>query len=87
MPPSGSAARRSRRPVGVVDTGVATALDQALPATPSTDDGTGSTLTAQLLELRLREAGVDVTLEITPGGHSVADKLPLLVDWLLDASS
>jgi hypothetical protein len=42
---------------------------------------------AQLLELRLQEAGVDVTLEITPGGHTVADKLPLLVDWLLDASS
>jgi acetyl esterase/lipase len=42
---------------------------------------------AQLLELRLREAGVDVTLEITPGGHTVAEKLPLLVDWLLDASS
>ena len=42
---------------------------------------------AQLLELRLREAGIDVTLEITPGGHTVADKLPLLVDWMLDASS
>jgi acetyl esterase/lipase len=42
---------------------------------------------AQLLELRLRDAGVDVTLEITPGGHTVAEKLPLLVEWLLDASS
>jgi acetyl esterase/lipase len=41
---------------------------------------------AHLLELRLREAGVDVTLEIMPGGHTVAEKLPLLVDWLLDAS-
>jgi acetyl esterase/lipase len=42
---------------------------------------------AQLLELRLREAGVDVRLEITPGGHTVDDKLPLLVDWLLEASN
>ncbi len=42
---------------------------------------------AQLLELRLRETGVDVTLAITPGGHTVDDKLPLLVDWLLEASS
>lgn len=42
---------------------------------------------AQLLELRLREAGVDVQLEILPGGHTVDDKIPLLVDWLLDASS
>jgi acetyl esterase/lipase len=41
---------------------------------------------AQLLDVRLREAGVDVTLEITPGGHTVAEKLPLLVDWLLDAA-
>ncbi len=42
---------------------------------------------AQLLELRLRESDVDVTLEITPGGHTIAEKLPLLVGWLLDASS
>ncbi len=41
---------------------------------------------AQLLDLRLREAGFDVTLEITPGGHTVAEKLPLLVHWLLEAS-
>lgn len=42
---------------------------------------------AQLLQLRLLAAGVDATLEITPGGHTVDDKLPLLVSWLLDASS
>ncbi len=42
---------------------------------------------AQLLELRLREAGADVNLEIMPGGHTVDDKLPLLVDWLREASS
>lgn len=42
---------------------------------------------AQLLDLRLRESGVDVTLAITPGGHTTAEKLPLLVGWLLDASS
>ena len=51
------------------------------------DDGVSYIDAAQLLELRLREAGVDVKLEITPGGHTVDDKLPLLVDWLLDASN
>ncbi len=40
---------------------------------------------AQLLRLRLAEAGHDVTLTIEPGGHTVDDKVPQLVEWLASA--
>ena len=41
---------------------------------------------AQLLRLRLAEAGRDVTLAITPGGHTIDDKVPQLVEWLTAAA-
>ena len=41
---------------------------------------------AQLLRLRLAEAGRDVTLTIEPGGHTVDDKVPRLVEWLTSAA-
>ncbi len=42
---------------------------------------------AQLLDLRLAEAGRDVTLTITPGGHTIDDKVPQLVEWLAAAAN
>ena len=41
---------------------------------------------ARLLELRLAEDGHDVTLTIAPGGHTVDDKVPDLVEWLAAAA-
>lgn len=41
---------------------------------------------AQLLELRLAEDGHDVTLTIAPGGHTIDDKVPELVEWLTAAA-
>ena len=34
----------------------------------------------QLLELRLAEAGIEVTLDEYPGGHTTQDKVPEIVD-------
>jgi acetyl esterase/lipase len=42
---------------------------------------------AQLLRLRLAEAGHDVTLAITPGGHTIDDKVAQLVEWLAAAAN
>jgi len=40
----------------------------------------------QLLELRLTEAGVDVTLDEYPGGHTTGNKVPELVGYLKAAA-
>ena len=42
---------------------------------------------AQLLRLRLAEAGHDVKLAITPGGHTIDDKVAQLVEWLAAAAN
>ena len=42
---------------------------------------------ARLLRLRLAEAGHDVTLTVAPGGHTVEDKVPELVEWLAAAAA
>ena len=39
-----------------------------------------------LLATRLQQAGIDTTFDIFPGGHLVADKLPEIVAYLLDAA-
>jgi acetyl esterase/lipase len=39
-----------------------------------------------LLATRLQRAGIDATFDIFPGGHLVADKLPEIVAYLLDAA-
>ncbi|MEN8234871.1 MAG: hypothetical protein ABFR89_08110 [Actinomycetota bacterium] len=39
-----------------------------------------------LLATRLQQAGVDVTIDIHPGGHTTSDKIPELVAYLLDAA-
>lgn len=39
-----------------------------------------------LFAYRLQQAGVDVTFDILPGGHSATDKVPELVAYLLDAA-
>jgi enterochelin esterase-like enzyme len=45
-------------------------------------DGVISNIDAgQLLQLRLEEAGLDVTLDQYPGGHTVGNKVPELVDY------
>jgi acetyl esterase/lipase len=41
----------------------------------------------QLLELRLSEAGIDVTLDQYPGGHTPLNKVPELVDYLKAAAA
>ena len=40
----------------------------------------------ELLDLRLREAGIDSTLEVHPGGHTTTDKVPAIVDYLQAAA-
>ena len=52
------------------------------------EDGTISFIDAgELLELRLSEAGTDVTLDSYPGGHTTTDKIPELIDYLTAATS
>ena len=52
------------------------------------DDGVISFIDeAQFMALRLEEAGIDVTLDNYPGGHTTADKVPELVGYLLDAAA
>lgn len=41
----------------------------------------------QLLELRLSEFGIDVTLDQYPGGHTVLNKVPELVEYLKAAGT
>ena len=41
----------------------------------------------QLLELRLSEAGIEVTLDQYPGGHTTRDKVPELVGYLKAAAA
>jgi acetyl esterase/lipase len=51
------------------------------------DDGVISFIDAgQLLELRLREAGIEVTLDEYPGGHTTGNKVPELVEYLKTAA-
>ncbi len=51
------------------------------------DDGVVSFIDeAELLALRLDEAGMQVILDSFPGGHTTADKVPELVAYLLDAA-
>ena len=51
------------------------------------DDGVVSFIDeAELLALRLDEAGMQVILDSFPGGHTTADKLPELVDYLTEAA-
>lgn len=42
---------------------------------------------AQLLELRLSEAGFEVTLDEYPGGHTTLDKLPEIIGYLKAAAT
>ena len=42
---------------------------------------------AELLGLRLAEADHDVTVTIPPGGHTIEDKVPQLVEWLAAAAA
>lgn len=52
------------------------------------DDGTISFIDAgELLELRLSEAGIDVTLDEYPGGHTTSNKVPELISYLKAAAS
>jgi len=52
------------------------------------DDGIIDYLaSARLLELRLAEAGLDVDLDVYPGGHTTLDKVPQLVDALTAATT
>lgn len=52
------------------------------------EDGVISTVDAgELLALRAREAGFDVTLDSYPGGHTVANKVTELVGYLKDAAA
>ena len=52
------------------------------------DDGVVSFIDeGQLMELRLREAGVEVSLDNFPGGHTTFDKVPELVSYLVDAAA
>jgi hypothetical protein len=47
------------------------------------EDGAVSTVDAgQLLELRLSEFGIEVTLDEYPGGHVVFNKVPAIVGYL-----
>jgi hypothetical protein len=39
------------------------------------------------MELRLREAGIAVTLDNHPGGHVTFDKVAELVSYLTDAAT
>ena len=41
----------------------------------------------ELMKLRLSEAGLDVTLDNYPGGHTTSDKIPELVGYLKAASA
>lgn len=52
------------------------------------EDGTITYIDAgQLLELRLSEAGFEVTLDEYPGGHTTHDKVPELVGYLKAAAT
>lgn len=52
------------------------------------DDGTVSYIDAgELLESRLAGAGVDVTLDTYPGGHTTLDKVPELISYIQAAVS
>ena len=52
------------------------------------DDGAISFIDqGQLMALRLEEAGIAVTLDSYPGGHSTLDKVPELVGYLIDAAA
>ena len=52
------------------------------------DDGVISFIDeAQFMALRLEEAGIEVTLDNYPGGHSTLDKVPELVGYLIDAAA
>jgi hypothetical protein len=51
------------------------------------DEVVGNREAALLLELRLGAAGVNVTLDEYPGGHTTLDKVPELIGYLRDAAS
>ena len=52
------------------------------------DDGVISFIDeGQLMELRLREAGITVSLDHYPGGHITGDKVAELVGYLIEASA
>ena len=52
------------------------------------DDGVVSFIDeGQLMELRLREAGIEVSLDSYPGGHSTGDKVAELVGYLTEAAA
>ena len=52
------------------------------------DDGVVSFIDeGQLMELRLREAGIEVSLDNFPGGHTTFDKVPELVSYFTDAAA
>ncbi len=49
------------------------------------DDGVISFIDqGQFMALRLEEAGIEVTLDAYPGGHTPFDKVPNLIDYLID---
>lgn len=51
------------------------------------DDGEISFIDqGQLLSTRLQESGADATVDEYPGDHTVLDKVPEIVDYLLDAA-
>jgi len=61
---------------------------QVLDRLDQLEDGAVTFIDAgQLLELRLSEAGIDVTLDGYPGGHTVREKVPALVDYLKAAAA
>ena len=52
------------------------------------DDGVISFIDqGQFMALRLEEAGIEVTLDSYPGGHTTADKVPKLVGYLTEAAA
>lgn len=54
---------------------------------PEGEGPISSVAAGELLALRAREAGFDVTLDEYPGGHTVANKVTELVGYLKDAAS
>ncbi|NNF09779.1 MAG: hypothetical protein HKN74_05800 [Acidimicrobiia bacterium] len=51
------------------------------------EDGEFSTVDAgKLLELRLSEAGFDVMLDVYPGGHTINNKVPELIAYVLEVA-
>jgi acetyl esterase/lipase len=62
-------------------------IRQDLQALGQLDDGVISFIDeGELLAARLQSAGLDATVELYPGGHTISGKLPQLVAYLLEVA-